>query len=118
VVDAGVGVRAHESGREGVLSLLGARDDPLDVRGRDVLIGAEVERLRIAQPIDDLGARRRIGRDEVEDSVIEGSHAGRDVARRMDQQHGLGAALGDVLVLELLGIGEFVGFIEMALALT
>ena len=117
VVDAGVGLGAHERRRRGVAAVLGARDDPLDVRRRDVLVRAEVDRLGLAQPIDDRGARRRIGGDEIEDGVCEGPHARRDVARGVDQQHRLGAPLGDVLVLELLGPGQAVGLIEVALAL-
>ena len=117
VVDAGAGLAAHEGRRHRVAAQPGPLDDPLDVLRRDVLVGAEIYELLAAEPVDHEPLRLGIGRDQVEQRVDEALDAAGDLGAGLDQHRGLGAALGNVLVLELLGEGEPVRLVVEPLAL-
>ena len=117
MVDSSVRLRTHERGRHGVAASAGAVHDPLDVGGGDVLIRPEVDEFVLAKEVDDELLHLGHLHDQVEDRVHERLHAAVDGRARLEQDRRLGAALGDVLVLELLRPREAVNLVKQALAL-
>mmetsp|Transcript_7955 Transcript_7955/g.14381 ORF Transcript_7955/g.14381 Transcript_7955/m.14381 type:complete len:409 (-) Transcript_7955:1102-2328(-) len=119
VVDPRLGLGAHESGGVAVSALGGALDDPVDVLGDDLLVGAEVQDLWLAVIVEDVALRLGSVDDEVEHGVREGLDAlpHDEVlvllahADGVDEGNALASALGNVLVLHLLSEAQAVALV-------
>ena len=88
-----------------------AIDDPFNQLRRDVFIGAKVKQFTLAEAVDDLFRGIGIRRDQVKQAVHETLDAAFKLSLWRQQDRGLGAAFGNVLVLELLSECEAIGFI-------
>lgn len=108
VVDAGLGLGAHEGGRPLGPAPSRPGHDPADVVRGDTLVRAEVEEFLPAEVVDDLGRHGpvRPAKRAVEEAVHRAFKGQGRIGPGTEEQHSLGPAFGDVLVLVLLGQGQ------------
>jgi hypothetical protein len=71
VVEPSPSLAAHEGGGKPIAANSGSVDDPIDVRGDDLLVGTQEDHLVFAESVDDGPVESLVSHCEVEDRIHE-----------------------------------------------